>query len=186
MAKDCSVCISPNRAEIEARLKRKEPVRSVSRWLLEEKQETISKSSLLRHAQDHLALPSEFASKAFSLPRLVPPVPVEPTSEELPAVATTLAPLDALANIQDKAMKILDDLAPKMTSEGLTPPLVSLFNGVMKEARQAAKHRHELVNGKKYVGQINIQTNATLKEAPTDELKKKRDELRLKMGGTNG
>jgi nucleotide-binding universal stress UspA family protein len=171
----CPACTSPHRAEIESRLRAKESVRSISAWLLADKKETITKSTLA----------SAFAAKVLSLPRVALALAPEPEQEGLPS-ETALPPLEALAAVQNKALKIVEALEKHMESAGVTASQVTLFNGVMKELRQAAKNRHELVNGRKYVlnGEVIVKTE--LKEASTDDLKKKRDELRLKSGGNNG
>lgn len=181
----CPACTSPHRAEIESRLRAKESVRSISAWLLADKKETITKSTLHRHSREHIALASAFAAKVLSLPRVALALAPEPPQEGLPS-ETALPPLEALAAVQNKALKIVEALEKHMESAGVTASQVTLFNGVMKELRQAAKNRHELVNGRKYVlnGEVIVKTE--LKEASTDELKKKRDELRLKSGGSNG
>jgi hypothetical protein len=177
MAKDCPACISPHRAEIEARLKGKESVRSVSRWLLSEKSELIPKSTLHKHAHEHLALPSLFAAKLLSLPRLVAALTPSPQTESLPS-DTALPPLEALAHIQNKAIAVFDALTDDMGEAGLSPQQVSLFTGTLKEARQAAKNRHELVHGKKYVVNAQVVTRPELKDASTEDLAKKRDEIK--------
>jgi hypothetical protein len=180
LAKDCPACTSPHRAEIETRLRAKESVRSVSRWLQTEKNETIAKSTLHKHAQGHLAVPSQFASKVFPLPRLVAPSPpsqeVEAPVSGLPS-DSALPPLEALAYVQNKAIEVIDALSPHMNNGLVSPQLVSLFNGTMKEARQSAKHRHELVYGKKYVVHDEARHPA-LKGLSNEELLRRRDELR--------
>lgn len=187
MAKDCPACTSPHRAEIEARLRAKESVRSVSRWLLAEKNEVIAKSTLHKHAQGHLAVPSQFASQVFSLPRLIAvpaPEPETPEPTGLPS-DTALPPLEALAYVQNKAIAVIDAMSKDLKNGVpvlVSPQQVSLFNGTLKEARQAAKHRHELVFGKKYVVQNETPRDPVLKASSTDDLKKRLDELKRARG----
>lgn len=175
----CSVCLSPHRDEIERRLKAKESVRSVSRWLEETHKERIPKSTLYDHMQRHLAVPTKFAEKVFSIPRLVPP-PL-PIKDENPPSALTLPPLEALALVQDRALQISGRVHNVLTQEQgilLTPQLVTLYLGSLKEARQAAKHRHELVFGKKYVVENQNPRPAALKNTPTDELRERLEILK--------
>ncbi len=183
MAKDCPACTSPHRAEIETRLRAKESVRSVSRWLLTEKNEAIAKSTLHKHAQGHLAVPSQFASKVFPLPRLVAPLPspeeVEAPTSSLPS-DSALPPLEALAYVQNRAIEVIDAILPKdFIPAVMSPQQVSLLNGALKEARQSAKHRHELVYGKKYVMHEEPRHPA-LKGLSDEELLRRREELKRK------
>lgn len=177
MSKECPACTSPHREEIERRLTAKESVRAISRWLLEEKKETISKSTLYNHGQLHIAQAKAFADKLLSIPRLfVVPSPLVPSLEDVPS-DKALPPLEALAHVQNKALFVVDAMAQRMATGGITPQEVTLFNASLKEARQAAKHRHELVYGKKYVVQNQAPTRPELKEVSTEALKARRDEL---------
>lgn len=178
MAKNCRACTSPNREEIERRLKANESVRSISRWLLEEKQESIPKSTLFDHAQQHMNQAAAFADKLLSIPKLKLALAPAPREEGLPS-DTALPPLEALAHIQNKALQIVDALTDEKAG-GFTPQMVSLLMGTLKEARQAAKHRHELVFGKKYVVTQSV-TRPELKEASTEDLEKRRQELLQKQ-----
>lgn len=179
MSKACSVCSSKHRAEIEERLKKEESFRSISAWLLQEKGEVVPKTTLHTHAKNHQALASAFVKQLFSAPRLQVISGGKKEKEDALPSDTSLPPLEALAFVQNKAVKVLDALAEKMEEDGLTPQQVTLWNGCMKEARQAAKNRHELVHGKWYhlTGNLNPTRRDDLKDLSTQELEKLEQEL---------
>lgn len=176
MAKECPACTSPNREEIERRLKAKESFRSVSKWLLAEKSEVIPYSTLFKHSQAHMSQAEKFADKLLSIPKIKLALAPSP-QEERPPSDLSLPPLEALAHVQNTALKVADALVDLISSGGVSSQEVTLFNGVLKEARQAAKNRHELVHGKKYHITNSGPAKPELAEATTDSLKARREEL---------
>ncbi len=174
MARPCPVCSSKHREEIEQRLTNKEPVRSISAWLLKEKDESIGKSTLSEHHRVHMGIVSQFADQLFKGPRTQ--VSLNPSSDKLPS-EEALPPLEALALVQNKAITVIEGLEAKMQSDGLTPPQVTLWNGSMRIAGAAAKARQELIYGKKFTITHQNTGKPGLKEASDEELKKRREEL---------
>lgn len=178
MAKSCPACTSPNREEIERRLKAKDSVRSISKWLLAEKNEVIPFSTLFKHSNVHMIQAANFVDKLLSIPKLfVVPSPLMPSKDDLPS-DSALPPLEALAHVQNKALFVVDALSARMATGGITPQEVTLYNASLKEARQAAKHRHELVFGKRYHVTHETPRNPQLKEASTQDIKKRLEELK--------
>ena len=169
----CPICHSPFREEIEERLKKKEPLRSISSWLSSEKGAKAAISSLSDHARSHIALPSAFVEKALSLPRTHVQAP-SASSGELPS-ADALPPLEALALVQTKAISVLNGLSPQ--GEGLTPQEVSLWNGAARVAGAAAKARQELIFGKKINVSHQTPVKPGLKILSDEELHQRREQL---------
>lgn len=177
MSKECPVCISPHRVEIEQRLKAKESYRGIARWLKAEHAQTIPHTTIYNHSQTHMALAEKFADKLLSIPKIRLALAPVPQGERLPS-DISLPPLEALAHIQNIALDVVDALADQMNEAGLSSQQVSLFTGTLKEARQAAKHRHELVHGKKYIVEEKDRRHPDLKVRSTEELLRRREELR--------
>lgn len=171
----CPACTSPNRGDIEAKLKAKESYRSIAKWLQAERGETIAHTTIFKHGQEHMGQAAAFADKLLSLPKLV--LALNPVREEGPPSDNSLPPLEALAKVQNKAFDIMNAMD---LGSGITPQEVTLFLGCMKSAAMVAKHRHELVFGRKYVVETKPTHHPALKENSTDELKARLAALKKK------
>jgi hypothetical protein len=99
-----------------------------------------------------------------------------------------LTPLDTLVKTQDVALRIVDKLAEQFLESqvagfdgALSQTQATLLIAAMKEARTSAKNRYELVHGKKLIVSATLEATA-LKSMSSDELAKKRDELKRRGG----
>lgn len=165
MAKQCPVCASRYREEIEQRLQAKEPVRVLSAWLQKEKDEVIGKSTLADHAKLHMALASALITQVA------------------PALYEDLLPsVQAIGTYEQCANQLYAHLSQKvLENKPLEPGEALILNASMRERRQNAVARHVLVHGHKVAitGNVKI-VKPELKALSLEELKAKRDELRAK------
>lgn len=65
------------------------------------------------------------------------------------AVEKVVADVNLLDDLASTAVHVVRNMAPQAAGGTLDMPSVILFNGCMKEAREAVKSRHELLEGKK-------------------------------------
>lgn len=188
MARPCPICASRYREEIEQRLQAKDSVRAISAWLQNEKGEHVTKDIIWTHGRSHMALQSELGKQLAAVVSLPTPPPSPLFLVPQPAPSGPLSPLDTLAKTQEVALRLVDKLSAEMLDDALGNPVAvivelspvktSLLIAALKEARTSAKNRHELVYGKKLVIDAKVETHAALKGLSTDELTRKRDELR--------
>lgn len=133
------MCRSANRAEIDRRLLAGETLASLVAWL-GELGERVSTASLSRHNSRHLAVTDE-ARRLLEERR----APIEAAAKAIVDDADTLAEVAAIGLEVARALKW------KMTDPEVkrSLPDVQLFTGALREAREAASARHEVLNGKK-------------------------------------
>jgi hypothetical protein len=138
----CKVCNSPHRAEIDRRLLAGETVRAVAAWLSSIGEPT-GKSSVASHKASHLAVLQEARERVAKASKAA----AEPVFEEaVQKVVAEVGLLDEMASIGAGVVRSLQDEAK---AGNLTMPQVALFNGCMKETREAVKTKHELLEGQK-------------------------------------
>lgn len=186
----CPVCISRSREEIERRLKEGTSLRAISSWLQQATGERIGKGGIYTHSKSHMVVQTELGKQMAACP--VVPLPTA-TLSLVPAplsIDTPLTPLDTLVKTQSVALRIVEQLAEKLLSDdvvegfdgALSQTQAMLLVAALKEARTSAKNRHELVHGKKLIVSAQVEAHTALKSMSTDDLAKKREELR-KRGG---
>jgi hypothetical protein len=142
----CRVCRSINRAEIDRRLLAGETLASLVQWLggLGEK---VSTASLSRHHSRHLAVTEE-AKRILEERR-------GPIREAARAIVDDA---DTLAEVASIGLEVARALKWKMSDPDAkrSLPDVQLFTGALREAREAAAARHDVLNGKKVSVDANV------------------------------
>lgn len=173
----CKACASQHRAEIDGQLVRGESGRAVSAWLEKTHGEKIDFTGLVNHRTRHLNVVGEVRERlddrleeAKAAARKQREAERDERAAENPereeAVLDTLDSVDVLTRLAAIGLRVVESLADEMTSPvnlppgerpdgapaarvGIDPAKVALFTGCMRETRQAAVAKHELLHGKK-------------------------------------
>jgi hypothetical protein len=152
----CRACNSAHRGEVDKRLLAGKSARSVSSWLQETHGERIPFQALAKHKAGHLDVIAEVKARSVAA--------AEPAFEA--AVAETVTRVDALERGISRAERLADFLTEKLVGIDPEKPdaylprfplsLSTVLVAAMREARECAVAKHELLHGKKVTADVAV------------------------------